>query len=70
MQSFELLGFRLQEDRSKIVERNETLATENLTLKPQLEEKQQELIALVRILSLIYIILNTLFFFHLAVDKW
>jgi len=37
---------RLQEDRSKIVERNETLATENLTLKPQLEEKQQELIAL------------------------
>ena len=68
MQSFELLGFRLQEDRSKIVERNETLATENLTLKPQLEEKQQELIALVRILSLIYYFKNLIF--HLDVDEW
>lgn len=37
---------RLQEDRKKIVERNEELATTNLSLKPQLEEKQQELIEL------------------------
>lgn len=37
---------RLQEERKKIVERNEELATENLSLKPQLEEKQQELIEL------------------------
>ena len=39
---------RLQEDRKKIVERNEELATTNLSLKPQLEEKQQELIELVQ----------------------
>ena len=32
------------------MERNEELATENLSLKPQLEEKQQELVDLVRAL--------------------
>lgn len=37
---------RLQEARKKIVERNEELATANLSMKPQLEEKQQELIEL------------------------
>lgn len=45
---FKLCRPRLQEERKKIVERNEELATENLSLKPQLEEKQQELIELVR----------------------
>lgn len=37
---------RLQEERKKVVERNEQMATSNLALKPQLEEKQQELIEL------------------------
>ena len=36
------------------MERNEELATENLSLKPELESKQEELIELVSLSALLY----------------
>ena len=38
-----------QRERQQLVENNEKLAQENIALKPELEQKQQELIELVSI---------------------